>query len=174
MDTCATGVNRFVFVAPRSLQSLSSLQFAGFAWSFEENWPELKKNPTDAEGKVIETERKWSMPLPGVAKKLRSALLSQQRVSEMPCRNLLEFLEIFRNRLKVDCARPLASWVHQGERSMSFAFANTKFSFRFEFRFELQCRIFSVLYLLVSFCREDYAASCFDFATSCYPVYLLA
>ena len=34
----------------------------------EENWPELKKNPTDAEGKVIEAERKWSMPLPGVAK----------------------------------------------------------------------------------------------------------
>lgn len=31
----------------------------------QENWPELKKNPTDAEGKVIETERKWSMPLPG-------------------------------------------------------------------------------------------------------------
>ena len=33
-------------------------------WS-KENWPELKKNPTDAEGNVIEAERKWSMPLPG-------------------------------------------------------------------------------------------------------------
>ena len=31
----------------------------------KENWPELKKNPTDAEGKVIEAERKWSMPLSG-------------------------------------------------------------------------------------------------------------
>ena len=30
-----------------------------------ENWPELKVNPTDADGKVIEAERKWSMPLPG-------------------------------------------------------------------------------------------------------------
>eukprot|EP00439_Symbiodinium_sp_Y106_P017624 s2835_g2.t1 len=30
-----------------------------------ENWPELKKNPTDADGNVIEAERKWSMPLPG-------------------------------------------------------------------------------------------------------------
>ena len=31
----------------------------------KENWPELKKNPTDADGKVIEAERKWSMPLSG-------------------------------------------------------------------------------------------------------------
>lgn len=31
----------------------------------QENWPELQTNPTDAEGNVIETERKWSMPLPG-------------------------------------------------------------------------------------------------------------
>jgi len=31
----------------------------------QENWPELKKNPTDADGKVIEAERKWSMPLSG-------------------------------------------------------------------------------------------------------------
>lgn len=31
----------------------------------QENWPELKTNPTDAEGNVIEAERKWSMPLPG-------------------------------------------------------------------------------------------------------------
>ena len=30
-----------------------------------ENWPELKENPTDAEGNVIEEQRKWSMPLPG-------------------------------------------------------------------------------------------------------------
>jgi len=30
-----------------------------------ENWPELKTNPTDEEGNVIESERKWSMPLPG-------------------------------------------------------------------------------------------------------------
>ena len=30
-----------------------------------ENWPELKKNPTDADGNVIEAERKWSMPLSG-------------------------------------------------------------------------------------------------------------
>ena len=30
-----------------------------------ENWPELKKNPTDEDGNVIEAERKWSMPLPG-------------------------------------------------------------------------------------------------------------
>ncbi|CAJ1348851.1 unnamed protein product, partial [Effrenium voratum] len=31
----------------------------------QENWPELKKNPTDESGQVIESERKWSMPLPG-------------------------------------------------------------------------------------------------------------
>ena len=30
-----------------------------------ENWPELKTNPTDADGNVIEAERKWGMPLPG-------------------------------------------------------------------------------------------------------------
>ena len=30
-----------------------------------ENWPELKENPTDSEGNVIEEQRKWSMPLPG-------------------------------------------------------------------------------------------------------------
>eukprot|EP00928_Gymnodinium_smaydae_P064287 TRINITY_DN47671_c0_g1_i1.p1 TRINITY_DN47671_c0_g1~~TRINITY_DN47671_c0_g1_i1.p1 ORF type:complete len:293 (+),score=41.16 TRINITY_DN47671_c0_g1_i1:27-905(+) len=30
-----------------------------------ENWPQLKKNPTDADGKVIEEQRVWSMPLPG-------------------------------------------------------------------------------------------------------------
>mmetsp|Transcript_6446 Transcript_6446/g.13885 ORF Transcript_6446/g.13885 Transcript_6446/m.13885 type:complete len:289 (-) Transcript_6446:176-1042(-) len=29
-----------------------------------ENWPDLKKNPTDADGKVIESERLWTMPLP--------------------------------------------------------------------------------------------------------------
>ena len=29
------------------------------------DWPNLKKNPTDAEGKVIEERRAWSMPLPG-------------------------------------------------------------------------------------------------------------
>ena len=31
----------------------------------QENWPELKKNPTDEKGEVIAAERKWSMPLPG-------------------------------------------------------------------------------------------------------------
>jgi len=30
-----------------------------------ESWPDLIKNPTDSTGKVIESERKWSMPLPG-------------------------------------------------------------------------------------------------------------
>mmetsp|Transcript_823 Transcript_823/g.1847 ORF Transcript_823/g.1847 Transcript_823/m.1847 type:complete len:293 (+) Transcript_823:78-956(+) len=30
-----------------------------------DNWPQLKKNPTDADGKVIEEQRLWSMPLPG-------------------------------------------------------------------------------------------------------------
>lgn len=30
-----------------------------------DDWPELKKNPTDADGKVIEDQRIWSMPLSG-------------------------------------------------------------------------------------------------------------
>ena len=61
-----------ICIASKSLQSISSL-LSAVRWIGEENWPELKKNPTDAEGKVIEAERKWSMPLPGIAKKLRSA-----------------------------------------------------------------------------------------------------
>lgn len=30
-----------------------------------DNWPQLKQNPKDAEGKVIDEQRVWRMPLPG-------------------------------------------------------------------------------------------------------------
>jgi len=78
VELVATRIKRCAFLSPFAARGFNATDYAdrlsacfGKASSYEleavdqNAWPDLKKNPRDEAGNVIEEQRLWSMPLPG-------------------------------------------------------------------------------------------------------------